>query len=202
MLTLRACSRLSAGGGAGLAGAAVELLQAFALPRARSWILGVLDVDQVLLQIGAACGADLAVELLQARWPSPGAGGARVLEAVRRRRYLPGRGGEVLDLLQAFARVRCWIQGAIEVDQVLLLLIGAGGADVVVELLQARWPSPGAGGACELEAVRRRRCRPGQRGGGAAASLPPLLGAVLDPRSARRRPGAVNRRRRRGSCIS
>ncbi|QUE78420.1 hypothetical protein KCX70_22890 (plasmid) [Stutzerimonas stutzeri] len=61
MLTLRACSRLSAGGGTGQAGAAVELLPA--LPRARCWILGVLDVDQVLL-IGAG-GADLVVEFLQ-----------------------------------------------------------------------------------------------------------------------------------------
>ena len=63
MLTLRACSRLSAGGGTGQAGAAVELLQARPLPPVRCWILGVLEVDQVLL-IGAG-GADLVVELLQ-----------------------------------------------------------------------------------------------------------------------------------------
>ena len=65
MLTLRACSRLSAGGGAGLAGAAVELLQAFALPRARSWIQGAIEVDQVLLLLIGAGGADLVVEFLQ-----------------------------------------------------------------------------------------------------------------------------------------
>nr|WP_140422220.1 hypothetical protein [Pseudomonas sp. A46] len=59
---MRASSRLSAGGGTGLASAAVELLQAFA--RVRCWILDVLDVDQVLLPIGAG-GADLVVELLQ-----------------------------------------------------------------------------------------------------------------------------------------
>jgi len=63
VLTLRACSRLSAGGGTGQAGAVLELLQARPLPPARCWILGVLDVDQVLL-IGAG-GADLVVELLQ-----------------------------------------------------------------------------------------------------------------------------------------
>ncbi|OWJ89349.1 hypothetical protein B6S59_31190 [Pseudomonas sp. A46] len=64
MLTLRACSRLSAGGGTGLAGTVVELLQASPLSWARSWILDLLDVDQVLLPIGAG-GADLVVELLQ-----------------------------------------------------------------------------------------------------------------------------------------
>jgi hypothetical protein len=63
VLTLRACSRLSAGGGTGQADAVLELLQARPLPPARCWILGVLDVDQVLL-IGAG-GADLVVELLQ-----------------------------------------------------------------------------------------------------------------------------------------
>ena len=46
----------------------------------------------------------------------------------------PGQAGAVVELLQAFSRVQCWIQGAIEVDQVLS--IGAGGADLVVELLQ------------------------------------------------------------------
>ena len=41
-------------------------------------------------------------------------------------------------VLQArpLARARCWIFDVLEVDQVLLLLIGAGGADLVVELLQ------------------------------------------------------------------
>ena len=63
MLTLRACSRLFAGGGTGQAGAAVELLPA--LPRARCWVLGVLEVDQVLLLPIGADGADLVVELLQ-----------------------------------------------------------------------------------------------------------------------------------------
>ncbi|WP_256440502.1 hypothetical protein [Stutzerimonas frequens] len=43
---MRACSRLFAVGVAGQAGAVVELLQAFA--RVRSWILDLLDVDQVL----------------------------------------------------------------------------------------------------------------------------------------------------------
>ena len=43
---VRACSRLFAVGGTGQAGAAVELLEACA--RARSWILDVLEVDQVL----------------------------------------------------------------------------------------------------------------------------------------------------------
>ncbi|OWJ89630.1 hypothetical protein B6S59_30085, partial [Pseudomonas sp. A46] len=80
-----------------------------------------------------------------------------------------GQAGAVAELLQAFARVRCWILGALDVDQVLLLLIGAGGADLVVELLQARWPSPGADAARVLEAGRRRRCRPDRRGGGVAA---------------------------------
>ena len=47
-----------------------------------------------------------------------------------------GQAGAAVELLQALPRVRCWILGAIEVDQVLLLLIGAGGADLVVELLQ------------------------------------------------------------------
>ena len=66
MLTLRACSRLSAGGGTGQASAAVELLQASPRSWARCWILGTLDVDQVLLlPIGAGGGADLVVELLQ-----------------------------------------------------------------------------------------------------------------------------------------
>nr|WP_140422219.1 hypothetical protein [Pseudomonas sp. A46] len=60
---MRASSRLSAGGGTGLAGTVVELLQAFA--RVRCWILDVLDVDQVLLLLIGAGGADLVVELLQ-----------------------------------------------------------------------------------------------------------------------------------------
>jgi len=47
-----------------------------------------------------------------------------------------GQAGAVVELLQAFARARSWILVALEVDQVLLLLIGAGGADLVVELLQ------------------------------------------------------------------
>ncbi|OWJ92293.1 hypothetical protein B6S59_20800 [Pseudomonas sp. A46] len=63
MLTLRACPRPAAGGGTGQAGAAVELL--LALARARCWILGALDVDQVLLLLIGAGGADLVVELLQ-----------------------------------------------------------------------------------------------------------------------------------------
>ncbi|QTF59094.1 hypothetical protein [Stutzerimonas frequens] len=44
-----------------------------------------------------------------------------------------------MELLQAFARARCWILDVLDVldvDQVLLLLIGAGGADLVVEFLQ------------------------------------------------------------------
>ncbi|OWJ92310.1 hypothetical protein B6S59_20885 [Pseudomonas sp. A46] len=64
MLTLRACSRLSAGGDTGQACAAVEMLQACPLPWMRCWILGALDVDQVLLVIGAGC-ADLLGEFLQ-----------------------------------------------------------------------------------------------------------------------------------------
>nr|WP_172424837.1 hypothetical protein [Pseudomonas sp. A46] len=43
----------------------MELLQARPLARARSWILDVLDVDQVLLLLIGAGGADLVVELLQ-----------------------------------------------------------------------------------------------------------------------------------------
>ncbi|QUE78402.1 hypothetical protein KCX70_23225 (plasmid) [Stutzerimonas stutzeri] len=67
MLVVRACSRLFAGGGIGQAGVAVELLQARLLPPVRCWILGALDVDQVLLlPIGAgAGGAALVVEFLQ-----------------------------------------------------------------------------------------------------------------------------------------
>ncbi|QUE78383.1 hypothetical protein KCX70_23130 (plasmid) [Stutzerimonas stutzeri] len=40
-----------------------------------------------------------------------------------------GQAGAVLKLLQAFAWVRCWILGAIKVDQVVLLAIGAGGCE-------------------------------------------------------------------------
>jgi len=47
-----------------------------------------------------------------------------------------GQAGAVLKLLQAFAWVRCWILGAIKVDQVVLLPIGAGAADLLAELLQ------------------------------------------------------------------
>ncbi|QTF59144.1 hypothetical protein [Stutzerimonas frequens] len=65
VLTLRACSRLSAGGDTGHAGAVAELLQASPLARARCWIFDLLDVDQVLLLLIGAGGADLVVELLQ-----------------------------------------------------------------------------------------------------------------------------------------
>ncbi|QUE78373.1 hypothetical protein KCX70_23075 (plasmid) [Stutzerimonas stutzeri] len=65
VLTLRACSRLFAGGGTGQAGAAVELLQACPLPWMRCWTLGAIEVDQVLLLPIGAGGADLVVEFLQ-----------------------------------------------------------------------------------------------------------------------------------------
>ncbi|QUE78401.1 hypothetical protein KCX70_23220 (plasmid) [Stutzerimonas stutzeri] len=65
MLVVRACSRLFAGGGIGQAGVAVELLQARPLPPVRCWILGALDVDQVLLLPIGAGGAALVVEFLQ-----------------------------------------------------------------------------------------------------------------------------------------
>ncbi|OWJ92294.1 hypothetical protein B6S59_20805 [Pseudomonas sp. A46] len=133
MLTLRACPRLSAGGDAGQAGAVAELLQAFA--RVRCWILGALDVDQVLLLLIGAGGADLVVELLQGE-----------VAITRCRRYarargfppaaMPARPARWRSCCQSSPRPRCWILGTLDVDQVVLLPIGAGGADLVVELLQ------------------------------------------------------------------
>ena len=95
MLTLHACSIFPAGGGAGQAGAVLELLQVFA--RLRCWILGVLDVDQMLLLQMDAGGADLLAELLQER-------GGRVGLLVK---GLPGsRSGAEPALLESTERVR------------------------------------------------------------------------------------------------
>jgi len=162
VLTLRACSRLSAGGVAGQAGSVLELLQAFA--RARSWILGVLDVDQVLLLPIGAGGADLVVERLQgevaitrcwwcarARGCPPAAVPARPARrwSCCRPPPSPGRGAG---------------SSVLDVDQVLLLLIGAGGADLVVERLQGEvaitrcwWCSRARG--CSPAAVPARPAR-------------------------------------------
>ena len=132
VLTLRACSIFPAGGGAGQAGVVLDLLQAFAWARCCTLVRSrstrcccYRPAPAARIRLWSSC---------RARWPPPGADAARVLDLPRRRRCRPGRRG-----VGSAAGVRLGALlhlSAIEVDQVLLLSTGAGGADPVVELLQ------------------------------------------------------------------